>query len=234
MKRGILLSTIVLFTLVTTGSSKCLATDREARDLTGFTKVSFSVAGNLYINLGDEYNVVLEGETSLLENIVTEVSNGRLVIKKKSWRINMNDKVTVYVTMPELKGLGVSGSGKAEIKDAVNTNDLDLSVSGSGKLFTSDVTVSSLGCSISGSGDIIIGGKGDINRADVSISGSGNYNGTTAEINTMDVSISGSGSCTCFVKGSLRAGISGSGNVTYLGDPRIDARVSGSGRVRSK
>ena len=36
--------------------------------------------------------------------------------------------------MPELNGLGVSGSGKAEIKDAVKTDDLNLSVSGSGKI----------------------------------------------------------------------------------------------------
>ena len=46
-------------------------------------------------------------------------------------------KLHVYITMPELNGLGVSGSGKAEIKDAVKAEDLDLSVSGSGKLYDS-------------------------------------------------------------------------------------------------
>jgi hypothetical protein len=66
-------------------------------------------------------------------------------------------KFNVYITMPELKGLGVSGSGKAEVKDAIKTSDLDLSVSGSGKIYISDITVSKLGCSISGSGDIILG-----------------------------------------------------------------------------
>ena len=38
-----------------------------------------------------------------------------------NWRMNMNERVTVYITMPELNALGVSGSGKAEIKDAVKT-----------------------------------------------------------------------------------------------------------------
>ena len=112
----------------------------------------------------------------MLEDILTEVSGGKLVIKKENWdnwKMNWNEKVTVYITMPELKGLGVSGSGKAEIKDAVKTEDLDLSVSGSGKLYTNDIMVSNLGCSISGSGDIILGGNGNATKADISISGSG-------------------------------------------------------------
>jgi hypothetical protein len=192
------------------------------------------VAGNLYINFGPEFKVILEGEKSDLEDIITEVSGNRLVIKKDNWKFNFNEKVTVYITMPELKGLGVSGSGKAEIKDAIKAEDLDLSVSGSGKIFTGDVVVSKLGCSISGSGDIVLGGNGNAARADISISGSGNYEGGSYKIGTAEIHISGSGNCSCNVTESLRASVSGSGNVTYEGNPKVDAHVSGSGKVRSK
>jgi len=95
----------------------------------------FGVAGNLYINFGPEFKVIIEGEKRDLEDIITEVSGNRLVIKKDNWKFNFNERVTVYITMPELKGLGVSGSGKAEIRDAIKAEDLDLSVSGSGKNF---------------------------------------------------------------------------------------------------
>ncbi len=44
-------------------------------------------------------------------------------------------------------------------------DDLDLSVSGSGKIYTGDITVSDLGCSISGSGDIILGSSGNAYKA---------------------------------------------------------------------
>jgi hypothetical protein len=192
------------------------------------------VAGNLYINFGPEFKVVLEGERKDMEDIITEVSQGRLVIKKENWRFNMNEKITVYITMPELKALGVSGSGKAEIKDAIKTDDLNLNVSGSGKIYTNDVMVSNLSCSISGSGNIIPGGNGNATKADISISGSGNFDGGLFKIGSAEIHISGSGNCSCNVMESLRASVSGSGNVIYEGNPRIDAHVSGSGKVRSK
>jgi hypothetical protein len=234
MKRGIILSAFILAIAVHSGFALGQSVIKENRDVKDFTKVSFGVAGNLYINFGPEFKVVLEGEKRDLEDIITEVSGNRLVIKKDNWRFNFNEKVTVYITMPELKGLGVSGSGKAEIKDAIKTEDLDLSVSGSGKIFTGDVVVSKLGCGISGSGDIVLGGNGNATRANISISGSGNYEGGSYKIGTAEIHISGSGNCSCNVTESLMASVSGSGDVTYEGNPKVDAHVSGSGKVRSK
>lgn len=234
MKRGIILTAIIFAITATAGIVNGQSDNKETRDLKGFTKVNFGVSGNLYINIGPEFKVVLEGDRDLLEDIETEVSGGKLVIKKDNWHMNMNEKVTVYITMPEIEGLGVSGSGKAEIKDPVKTDDLGLSVSGSGKLFTNAIDVSNLKCSISGSGDISVGG-GNAETGDISISGSGNYTGETAKIKSADMSISGSGNCLVNVSESLTAHVSGSGNVTYTGgSPKIDARVSGSGKVRSR
>jgi hypothetical protein len=235
MKKGIILSVVILALVVSAGFSANQSGEKETRNVSGFSKVSFGVSGNLYINIGPDFKVVLEGDKDILRDILTEVSNGKLVIKKDNWRFNMNEKVTVYVTMPELKGLGVSGSGKAEIKDVIKTSDMNLSVSGSGKLYTSDLILSNLDCSISGSGDIIIGGNGSTSKADISISGSGNYSGEQLKIGLADISVSGSGNCTCNVTESLKASISGSGNVNYFGNSaKVDARVSGSGHVRSK
>jgi hypothetical protein len=237
MKRGIILSALILAITACTAFAANQSDVKETRALSGFTKVGFGVSGNLYINIGPEFKVVLEGEKRVLENVITEVSGGKLIIKNENWRMSnwrMNEKVTVYITMPELNGLGVSGSGKAEIKDAVKTGDLYLSVSGSGKLYASDVTVSKLDCSISGSGDITLGSGGSSSKAGVSISGSGNYFGESFKIGSAEIHISGSGNCECNVTESLRASISGSGNVTYGGNPKLDAHVSGSGKVRSR
>jgi hypothetical protein len=234
MKREIILSAFILAISVSSGFATGQSVVKETRNVKDFTKVGFGVAGNLYINFGPEFKVTLEGEKRDLDEIITEVSGGKLVIKKDNWRFNINEKVTVYITMPELKGLGVSGSGKAEIKDAVKAEDLDLSVSGSGKIFTGDIIVSKLGCSISGSGDIVPGGNGNASKADISISGSGDFEGRSLKIESAEIHISGSGNCSCNVTESLRASVSGSGNVTYEGNPKVDAHVSGSGKVRSK
>jgi hypothetical protein len=233
MKRGIILTAFFAAITITTGFAGIQSAVEETRDLKGFTKVSFGVSGNMYINIGTEFKVVLEGDKSVLEDIITEVSGGRLIVKKENWSFNNNEKVTVYITMPGINGLGVSGSGRAEIKDAVKTDDLSLSVSGSGKIYTNEITVNNLKSSISGSGNIIVG-SGNAANGDISISGSGNYMGESIKIGSLDISISGSGNCATGVTESLNASVSGSGNVTYEGNPKIDARVSGSGKIRSR
>ena len=233
MKMAVFLS-VFLTIAFTAGYTNGQSGIKETRDLSGFTKVSFGAPGELYINFGKEFKVVLEGEKSFLEDIKTEVTNGKLVIKRENRSFSWNGKVTVYITMPELAGLSVSGSGRAEIKDPSKSEDLSLSVSGSGKINTTDITTSSINCSISGSGDIVIGGNGSATKADIAISGSGNYSGEPLKIGSAQISISGSGNCTCNVTESLRGSVSGSGNVNYTGNPKIDARVSGSGHIRSK
>ncbi len=234
MKRGYVLTLFFLAFVATTGLSNDLSSEKETRDIKGFKRISFGASGNLYINIGPEFKVILEGDASLLDDIETELSGDKLIIKKDNWSMNMNEKVTVYITMPELTGLGVSGSGKAEVRDALKTEDLDLSVSGSGRLLTTGIKAANLECSISGSGNILLAGEGNVDDAEISISGSGNFTGELLEMATLEASISGSGNCICNVTESLEARVSGSGNVTYLGNPKIDARVSGSGKVRSK
>jgi hypothetical protein len=234
MKGRLFLSAFIVTISLTTGFSYGQSANKETRNLSGFTKVNFGISGDLYINIGPEFKVVLEGDKSLLEEIETEISGSKLVIKEDNWHSHGHEKVTVYITMPELTGLGVSGSGKAEIKDAVKTEELDFSVSGSGRIMAADLAVGNLNVGISGSGDVIIGGNGEAASADVSISGSGNYSGESLKITNADFHISGSGSCTCNVTDNLEASVSGSGNITYTGSPKIDARVSGSGRVKSK
>ncbi len=228
------MSLFIVVATLTTGFLNGQSVNKETRNISGFTKVNFGISGDLFINIGPEFKVVLEGEKALLGDIETEVEGSKLVIKKDSWHSHGNEKVTVYITMPELTGLGVSGSGKAEIKDAVKSGHLDLSVSGSGRIVSAGLALGELNVGISGSGDVIIGISGEAASADVSISGSGNFSGESLKITNADFSISGSGSCKCYVTDNLEASVSGSGNITYTGNPKIDARVSGSGRVRSK
>ncbi|MGD0341024.1 MAG: head GIN domain-containing protein [Bacteroidales bacterium] len=227
-KAASLLFVVVILSSIASGQEK------ETRDVKGFKKVSFGISGSLKIKIGPEFSVVLEGDKSDLKEVITEVSDDRLIIKEENWHFNFNEKVNAYITMPELTGVGVSGSGKVEVLDPVKgVDNLSLSVSGSGKLLTTELEVDNLECSISGSGDIIVGSAGKADKGRVSISGSGDYSGESMEIDHLEVHVSGSGNCVCKAGDSLQAHISGSGNVNYYGNPKIDARVSGSGHVRS-
>jgi len=234
MKR-VMYSTVFLTVLVFT-TALVSAQSKETRNVKDFTKVSFGVSGDLFIRIGPEFSLTIEGDKSELNEIQTVVSGDRLVIKKENWRFSFrnDERVTVNLTMPELQGVGVSGSGKAEIMDMVESDRLSLNVSGSGKLITDDLNVDNLDCGISGSGDIILGSGGSVDNGDISISGSGGFSGEGVEIDHLEVSISGSGNCRCKAGDTLDAHVSGSGNVTYAGNPKVNARVSGSGHVRSK
>jgi len=67
MKRGIILSAFILAIAVPSGFAFGQSVIKETRDAKDFTKVSFGVAGNLYINFGPEFKVVLEEKKGILK-----------------------------------------------------------------------------------------------------------------------------------------------------------------------
>lgn len=216
-------------------SSILNAQTREKRNLTDFTRVSLGTPGDLFIKIGPSYSVELSGNIDEIANTITDISSGKLIIKRRDNNFFSRDRrITINITMPGIDGLSVSGSGKAEITDPVSTNELSLAVSGSGNLIAGRVEADKINCSISGSGNIRINGDGSVDSGDISISGSGNYSGSSLSIDKLGVTVSGSGNCLCNAGDELEAVVSGSGNIVYRGNPRIDARVSGSGKVRSE
>jgi len=214
--------------------SLSVSAQKQTREVSNFTRVGFAVPGELYVKTGTSFSLELEGSERMLSKVVTEVKDGRLVIKMENPALSWNEKVTARITMPSVEGLSISGSGKIFVESSLNGNDLSLSISGSGKIFSGDLDYSKLTCSISGSGDFDFSGKGNVGEASLSISGSGNFKAPLLDIKVLEARISGSGSCDCHVTGSLTASIAGSGNIYYSGTPRIDLRASGSGKVMSK
>ena len=209
-------------------------TYKETRNVTGFDEVSFCLAGEVYISLGQGFKVVLEGDKDYLDEVETKVSGDELVIKRDRWVNFDNHKVIVRITMPALNGIDVSGSGKVIVNDPLKSEKFETDISGSGKIYLKDVTMGDVECSISGSGSFVAEGSGTINSFEIGISGSGSYKGESTKVGTFEAHISGSGSCDCYVTDMLRASISGSGSVWYSGNPKIDASISGSGKVRTK
>ena len=231
MKKSLLFAVLLV---IAAQVSQAQDTYRETRDVSGFSEVAFGVAGEVFIDIGAGYSVVLEGDRKYISEIETKVYGGELKIKKDKWFDSGNKKVIVRITMPELEGFSVSGSGKVTVNDPLRGEDLDIGISGSGKAFLKDVALRQVECSISGSGSLNIAGSGTVGSLEINISGSGDYLGEATRVGTLEANISGSGSCNCYVTDMLRAAISGSGNIIYSGNPKIDASVSGSGKVRMK
>ena len=114
----------------------------------------------------------------------------------------------VRITVPDLAGYDVAGSGDAKITGL------------KGKSFVA---------SISGSGDVTASGSAD--HVEASISGSGDIDLKNVKSRNAEVSVTGSGDIAVSASEKLDASIAGSGSVTYYGNPQVSKSVVGSGEV---
>jgi hypothetical protein len=224
---------IITSSCVTTYSGE---TVKEDRALANFSSIQLAIPADLYLSQGDTYSFTIEGDKDFLSEVITEVKGSSLVIKTEGW-VNFgwrNLKVKVFVTMPEVNGLTVSGSGDIRAQTPIATENLSVRVSGSGDVNISNLTVRDLDVAVSGSGDVKLSGKGSAGDASVKVTGSGDVALHGIEFNNAEVSISGSGDAYLVASQSLKARVVGSGDIVYSGNPLVDGKVSGSGRIRNK
>lgn len=181
---------------------------------------------------GSEGNISVTTDDNLHEYIIIEVKGDNLIIKTEK-NINLKTRKGILVTVPfqEISRVSLVGSGDIDTKDVISSNDLDISITGSGDIDL-DVKASSLDVDIVGSGDINL--KGKTANLDVTISGSGDFEGESLSSENTKVTISGSGDANVNAKNNLKARVSGSGDIQYSGNPSTsDKKVSGSGTISS-
>ena len=212
--RIVLASLVVVLPLtacsVTTGSGQITS---ESRQVSGFTNVELSGNGELTIEQTGTESLTISAEENLLPRVSSEVSGDTLVLELKTI-------ANIFPTKP--------------IKYALTVKDLTgLAVSGSGSVNVSKLATTSLNSKISGSGMITANGTAD--NQDLDISGSGRYQAQQLIGKTVRVAISGSGSADVHATEVLDIQISGSGTLTYTGNPpQVTQEISGSGKIIKK
>ncbi|MBN2636064.1 MAG: DUF2807 domain-containing protein [Prolixibacteraceae bacterium] len=233
MKTKVLFITILIVSSLLFLSAKA---EQEERSVPAFSKISLRISANVHVEQGAKQNVRVEAKSSVLEDLITEVKDRTLIIRLPNnflFQSYNTGKIDIYITVPEIDGLVVSGSGNI-ITENVSTRILDLTVSGSGNIKIEELRVERVTATISGSGGIAIDDGGIADNLNVTISGSGNLKASDFEANDVNASISGSGNCSIKSNGSIKARIAGSGSVYYSGNPSIDSSVAGSGKVRKQ
>lgn len=196
---------------------------------------AIAVSGWFDVDLvdGKEGQLRLEGESNLLEYIVTEVKNGKLIIKTEN-NVNLkpsdwNGGIRITVPVERISAISLSGSGDIVSKTILKADKLETAMSGSGDI-TLDVETGSVSASMSGSGDITF--NGTTTDFSATISGSGDIKAFDLEADNVDATVSGSADIKVTANKMLRARVSGSGDITYRGNPaKLDTRTSGSGDI---
>lgn len=211
-----------------------------------FTGIDLRIDGRVFLTQGAEQTVTVFGQPNMIDKLKLEVDD-------LTWRIDFQgctrnyEPLDIYITLPELDYVRLSGSGDISSETRFTVDDVDLLLSGSGNL-NLGLDADFIFTKISGSGDIILDLEATQLQSEISASGNLTYTGTTpthlAEIrgsgnisafdlltNRTDIRISGSGNAEVTAEESLDVNITGGGNVRYKGSPSLSVQVSGSGKV---
>lgn len=213
------------------GKGEIIETDLSADSFSGLELKS---SYNVVIRQGMRQEIKAVGHRNVIEDLELTVKNGSLNCGLEE-NCYLNYQLTLYVTVPTVSNLKVTGSGDIILEDFTGQGNLKTEITGSGDIFlnSSDGT-QNLDAIITGSGDIVANKNiPGFERANVRISGSGSFRAYALQIKNCSVQIMGSGCSYSSVTGQLMATISGSGNVYYKGRPLVDANCSGSGKVVS-
>lgn len=191
-----------------------------------FTGVKLNCEAKVFITQGDTFEVVAKGESNIIDELELDVQDD-------TWTIEFDHCVKsydleIYITMPTIAYLSVSGSGDIRGENFFTAQDVVLRVSGSGSLCLG-LNAEDVDGKISGSGRVEL--EGEAENLDFDISGSGDLKAFNLPVEKADISISGSGDASVHVLEVLDVRISGSGDVYYKGYPTINSNISGSGDV---
>jgi len=176
------------------------------------TGVKLQGIGEVIIRYGDTQEIIVETDNNLLDYLETNVNGGVWNIDFRRCVRNVS-RLTVFITIPEIRKLIISGSGSIVGEDAFVGDALETTVSGSGNI-DFDFTGNTLDANVSGSGHIDLFGA--VELLDINISGSGDIRAFDLLAQECDVNISGSGDVRVNVEDFLKVRISGSGDGTGL------------------
>ena len=225
----------------------------EYRYLEDFDEVTVTGDYEVYINQGNDYEILIEADENLLPYVITDVSGDNLKIKNFENRcLNPTGSIDIYITMPEISKLKLTGSGSI-VCDSLDANDLEVELIGSGNIelgygssyifIRDEIKVENTGSGdifidleadlievdLIGSGDIVLEGYAD--ESDLYIAGSGDIESEDLIVDECNAKIVGSGDIFVTVNRVLDIKISGSGDLYYFGNPRVYQDITGSGDV---
>jgi hypothetical protein len=199
-----------------------------------FTALEVQGAYDVVVTTGKPVAVSAQGTQRLVESIVAEVKDGKLIIRpeKRNWSGNWGAGRTwarISVSVPALNAVSVAGSGDTSIDRIVNERFTG-AVAGSGDLTLGQVAVRQLKLAVAGSGGVKVAGRAD--SVNYTVAGSGELDAGELSAAEASVSTAGSGSVRARVTGTAKASVAGSGSIDIAGGARCQQSRVGSGRIR--
>lgn len=225
------------------------------RNVGYFSKVDASGSVDIEFVQGKEQAMRIVGPKQFVDNIVVDKKGETLYVSHKSNSVTsfFDDDVTLYIYSPDLTEVNLRGSCSFDVKDALDTDNLKVSVKGSGEADFDSIVCDAINFEVRGSGDIgakridtknavaNVFGSGDLDfdflKADnvqFAVSGSGDLDAMLSQVKTMQLNVVGSGDMDIKAQncGVANCTSAGSGSITLSGTMRdVVKNVTGSGDI---
>lgn len=228
---------------VVTGSGKLATGEMNFSD---FTRVEVGYAYEVEVTQSSSYSVSITADDNLFDFIQVSKTGETLKIRLQSGYNYQSVTTRAKITMPELRGLGLSGAAQATVVGFSSSEDSKFDLSGASSLDMSDMSTDDIKISLSGAswvtGDITASGDAQFNLSgasrveldgsanDMLIKASGASHLELADfpVHNADVSLSGASGGTINLDGRLDADLSGASYLRYIGEPTMcDIETSG-------
>lgn len=173
----------------------------ESRQLKGFERIELLGSLDVKYEQADSFSVVVKAPVKVLKDVETSVEGNKLVVCMKGSNKFINfgvpdaDDVTIYVTSPDFLGIELRGSGDFECMQLLDTDNLDISLNGSGDVKFADIICDQVNVSLVGSGDVELNHV-KMMQSNVNLVGSGDVKIDFDDSGSVDSNLTGSGDIT--------------------------------------
>lgn len=236
--KSILLSGFLIF--ISMCSMTTFAEEKEY-SFEDFSKIHYSIPGNLYLTQSNQYHIVLKATKEQIKEIVIQKKGNSLIIKPKQTPIysesyfNLFKGVEIRIDVPVLDAVTSSSSGSIHGQSSFpNVKNMIINASSSGNIIFS-AQANKIEAICSSSGSIQLSGKTASLILKTSSSGNIEFSGRITEYLQAETSSSGNIRCKLplnIVIPESQLKIRSSGDISIIGKGnRVEASSSSSGKL---
>ena len=234
---------------VVTGSGKL---ETKQYNFSDFNRVDIGYAFEVEIVQSSSYSISVTADDNLFEYIQVAKEGETLKIDLKG--IISLGRVTLKaeITMPQLRGLELSGATRGIVSGFSSTENLDIEVSGASSLDLTDISAGDVKFEVSGASKVTGDIAADNTDFDISGASTAQLEGSSMDIivdasgasrvklaafivNNADVKLSGASSGTVNLDGRLDIDLSGASKLEYIGEPTMGTiNITGASSLSKK
>jgi hypothetical protein len=202
-------------------------------NISDYAEIYFSIPGKMVYRQTPDKTPYLQITTdeNILPLLEIETTTNHLKIRCKN-NTNINpSQLIIYTNSSYLSKVEAAGSGTVHLKEEIKSANMNIRISGSGKVVSDDLSCEKIQVAVTGSGKVELRGSGG-GEASYTVTGSGNIDISNYPARNVNCRVTGSGNVFVYAEDKLTAEVTGSGNIKYKGNPATNVRVTGSGNIK--